>query len=341
MIKEAILWRNLPNDRVECYACNRRCRIPRGSSGFCFVRKNVDGRLCLMNYGVLSSVQLDPIEKKPFNHFLPGSYAFSIGTTSCNFGCLFCLNHNISKERDIVGEEFDAKEIVELARRNGARSIAYTYNEPTIFMEYALDVGKIAHKNGLYNLFVTNGYMTVDAVKEMKSIIDAAVVGFKGNGEQKFANKCEAVPSNEPIKETILEMKRAGMHIEIADLVVSKVGESLSACDRLTKWLYDNLGADVPIQFIGFRSDYKMLDYPSVPFETLKKHYDVAKRNGLNYVYIGNSPYENTHCPNCNSIVIRRDGFYVTETLLDKDMRCKNCGNRIPIKTDSHNNPKM
>ncbi len=334
MEKEAILWRAMPGKKVECIACARRCRIPEGSNGFCWVRKNIGGRLYLVNYGMLSAMQIDPIEKKPFNHFMPGTYVFGVGTSSCNFGCQFCQNHNISKDKEITGVEITPERLVELAVENNTESIAFTYNEPTIFIEYALDVARLAHKAGLKTLFVTNGYMTKDTVAEMKGLIDAAVVDFKGNGEDKFANKYEVVMSNEPIKEALIELKRAGIHVEITDLIIPGVGDSLEACDKLTMWIRDNLGPDTPMQFTQFHPDYKMLDYPVTSYEKLKQHYDVAKRNGLNYVYIGNvagNPYENTYCPECNSVVIERNGHYVTGWHLDEQKRCKGCGHRIPI----------
>jgi len=332
MIKPAILWEKAENNRVICNACARRCHIPEGSSGFCFIRKNIDGKLYLINYGVLASMQVDPIEKKPFNHFMPGSYVFGIGTTSCNFGCLFCQNHNISKEREITGAEATPEEIIDLALHNDTQGIAFTYNEPTIFIEYALDVGKLAHKKGLFNLFVTNGYMTKEAVSKLKGVIDAVAVDFKGNGEHVFANKFEAVLGSEPTKEALLELKKQGIHIEITDLIVPKVGDSLDACNDLTKWIYKNLGQDTPMQFTRFQPDYKMMDYSQTPYETLKAHHDIAKRNGLNYVYIGNvpgNPYESTYCPKCKELVIERYGFYIQDWRLDSENKCKRCGTQI------------
>ncbi|MDE1860170.1 MAG: AmmeMemoRadiSam system radical SAM enzyme [Candidatus Micrarchaeota archaeon] len=334
MLKKAILSRTLDGDKVECIACARRCRIPAGSHGFCFVRQNKGGTLYLANYGTVAAMQIDPIEKKPFNHFMPGSYVFGIGTSSCNWGCQFCQNHNISKEKEITGEDMSPEEIVEIALRNNTKSIAFTYNEPTIFIEYALDIARLAHKKKLYNLFVTNGYMTPEAVGEMKGLIDAAVVDFKGNGDQKFSNKFEMVQSNEPIKESTLAMKRAGIHLELTDLVIPRVGESLEACTELCTWLYENMGSDIPIQFTRFHPDYKMLDYPPTPYDTLKKHYDAAKATGLKYVYIGNVPgnrYENTYCPGCGSLVIERQGLYLTGWFLDDSNKCNGCGYKIPI----------
>ncbi len=334
MLHGATLYSKFGEGKVECYACARRCRIPSGSHGFCFVRQNIGGELKLATYGLVNAMQVDPIEKKPFNHFMPGSYVLGIGTSSCNWGCLFCQNHNISKEKEITGKEMDPEEIVELALAERTQSIAYTYNEPTIFIEYALDIGRLAHRNGLKNLFVTNGYMTTEAVREMDGVIDAAVVDFKGSGERKFSNRFEVVQSNEPIKEAAAEMIRSGIHVEFTDLIIPGVGESLNACDELTKWMYDELGPDVPIQFTRFHPDYKMLDYPSTPYDVLKAHYEVARRNGLEYVYIGNAPgnpFENTYCPGCGAAVIQREGLYLSGWRLDGQNRCERCGCRIPV----------
>ena len=266
MKKEAILNRKMEGGRVECYACARRCRIPEGSHGFCYVRQNIGGKLWLVNYGVVSAMQVDPIEKKPFNHFMPGTYVFGIGTSSCNWGCLFCQNHNISKDKEIAGEYISPQKMVQKALDNDTQGIAFTYNEPTIFIEYALDVARVAHRKGLFTVFVTNGYMTRETVKEMTGLIDAAVVDLKGSGEEKFSNRFEAVRSNEPVKESLIAMKDAGMHVEITDLIIPRVGESLDACDSLTKWIVKNLGKDTPVQFTRFHPDYKMLDYPDTPY---------------------------------------------------------------------------
>ncbi len=333
MESEARLWHRTAGKKVECTACARQCRIPEGGYGFCFVRKNVDGKLVLSAYGKINAMQVDPIEKKPFNHFMPGTYVLGIGTSSCNFGCMFCQNHNISKGREVSGIYMTPERIVEIALENGAGSIAYTYNEPAIFIEYALDVAELAHSRGLKNLFVTNGYLTKEAVHAMKGLIDAVVVDFKGNGNEKFANKYEIVTSNEPIKSALVEIKKAGMHIEITDLIIPHVGDSVEECERLTGWIYDNLGPDTPVHFTQFHPDYKMLDFPITGYGALEAHYKIAKRNGLNYVYIGNTAndYENTYCSGCGGLVIGRKGMYLSEWRLDSMNMCKDCGVRIPV----------
>ena len=333
-MKDATLWHSLGQGRVECHACARLCKIPNGSHGFCYVRQNIGGRLALANYGIVDAMQIDPIEKKPFNHFMPGSSVFGIGTSSCNWGCLFCQNHSISKEREIKGRYLSPQQAVEEAKIHGTDGIAFTYNEPTIFIEYALDVARLAHESGLFCVFVSNGYMTDEAIREMRGLIDAVVVNWKGSGEQKFANKYETVGSSEPIMHSLETMQRSGIHIEMTDLIIPRVGDSLDACTDLVGWILDRLGRDVPIQFTQFHPDYKMLDYPITPYSVLKRHYKIAKEAGLNYVYVGNvhgNRYESTYCPKCGNLAIGRSGFTVTSWSLDQDSRCVRCGEKIPI----------
>ncbi len=333
MLKDAFLW-EAAGSKVRCNACSRRCLIPEGGHGFCYVRKNISGKLFLANYGVLDAIQIDPIEKKPFNHFIPGTTVLGVGTSSCNFGCLFCQNHNISKEKDIEGTYVGPEELVDMAVRNGADGIAFTYNEPTIFIEYALDVAKIAHKAGLYTVFVSNGYMTKEAVELMKGSIDAVVVDFKGNGERVFANKYMALYSPEPIKEALIALKNSGIHVEITDLVIPEVGDDENACAELCSWIASNLGNDIPVHFTRFHPDYKMDYLSSTPLSTLEKHYEIAKKAGLKYVYIGNvpgNPRESTFCPSCGRMVIERLGFDILDNRLSKENECPYCGEKIKI----------
>ncbi len=337
MLRKSIesLQEKTESGRTICKACARMCAIPESSRGFCFVRKNIHGDIYLTAYGVVSAIQVDPIEKKPFNHFMPGSKIFGIGMLSCNFGCLFCQNHNISKQREIKGAKILPCDIVKMAKEEGADGIAFTYNEPTIYIEYVVDVADMAHKNGLFTLMVTNGYMSRETVELLKGRIDAVVVDFKGNGERVFSNKYEAVVSSNPIKDALIEIKKAGIHIEITDLVIPEVGDSLSECDKLTKWINKNLGADTPIHFTRFYPDYKMMDLPQTQYDTLLEHYKTARRNGMRYVYIGNihgNRYESTYCPDCGTMAIERNGLSVLRYSLSEDGKCINCGTKIPIK---------
>ncbi len=512
MKKPAILWESRADGRVLCYACARKCLIPSGSHGFCYVRENIDGALYLSVYGKLAAMQIDPIEKKPFNHFYPGTHVFTVGTVSCNWhchpagtgitladgtarnvetleagdtlwsydvvgddvsrsvprpnvvtetrtrkaelwaiwwdgtratqekrrkktfitadhpvltrngwkqvqdlklgdyllsvwaqtsskrkavqynhadqlkqlvtvqiqnrkmkndkqwvrlldvmptgqfttvygfecipnhtyvadgilvhNCSFCQNHNISKETEVYGEDVGPEEVPALATEHGCEGVGFSYNEPTIFIEYVIDTAREAHNKGLYTVFVTNGYATPEAVKASKGYVDAAVIDYKGSGELMFQRKQTMTVSSEPVKEALLEYKRQGIHTELTDLIIPEVGENLEEAEKLCKWLYDNLGPDIPIQFTAFHPDYKLLNIQPTPYTLLVKHYEAAKKIGLNYVYIGNAPgtpYEHTYCPGCQKPVIERYAYIIKSWNLDAQNRCKFCGYQIPI----------
>lgn len=227
------------------------------------------------------------------------------------------------------------EEVVNLAERYGCQGIAYTYNEPTVFMEFAHDAGVIAKSKGLINIFVSNGYCTPDSVNVMNDFLDCITVDFKGNGETNFLRRCIGIPNAEPIFQTLLEIRdKKSIHLEITDLVVPQIGDNIDEVRKLSGWLYENLGPDTPIHFLRFHPDYKLMHLPPTPIETLEKHYEIAKEAGLNYVYIGNVPghrFEHTYCPGCNKIVVRRHGFDITGWHMDDHNRCMNCGHEISI----------
>lgn len=334
MKKEGVLYKQLPNKRAVCNLCYRRCNIGEGQIGFCGVRKNIGGRIYLIAYGKLTAVNIDPIEKKPLFHYKPGSAMLSVGTVGCNYNCLYCQNWDISHERGISGYDVPPNELVETARNRDAEGITYTYNEPTIFAEYAIDAATEAKRYGLFNTFVTNGYMTPEAAGLLSKYIDAMTVDFKGNARTEFARKYISILSEETILQTLLELKKRHVFIEITDLVVPKVGDFIEDAEKLVKWIYDNLGPDTPIHFLRFHPDYKMLDFPDTPVKMLEKHYDLAKGIGMHYVYLGNVPghkYENTYCPECGALLIKRFIFTITEYKITKDGRCPKCSAKINI----------
>lgn len=329
-----MLYEQLSNDKVACNLCARRCIIPNGGTGFCLVRKNEGGRLYSLVYAKAISACVDPITKKPLSHFHPGALVMSIATIGCNFRCRFCDNWAISQERRIVGHYFPPEEVVKATKDNGCHGISYTYTEPTIFFEYAYDTAKLAHEAGFFNTFVTNGYMTPEAVRTIAPYLEAATVDFKGGGDPSFYKSLSAVPSVEPIYESLKEMKRNGIHIEITNLVVPKLGDSLEAIRELATWIRDNIGRERPFHLLRFHPDYQLTNIPSTPISTLEKACEVAKDAGLDYVYIGNVPghrYENTYCPNCNELLIKRFSFEILKWNLTKDMLCPSCGRSIPI----------
>ena len=246
-----------------------------------------------------------------------------------------CQNSDISQLRKIEGIEATPEELVDNAVSHGCEGMAYTYNQPTIFMEYARDVGRMARSRGLFNIFVSNGYDTPETVAMMDDFLDCVTVDFKGSGETNFVRKYITIPNADPIFQSLLEIKRrAKVHVEITDLIVPRVGDSLEAADRLCRWVYDNLGPETPVHFLRFHPDYKMTDYPPTPVKTLENHVAVGRKAGLEYVYIGNvpgHPDESTYCPGCHGVLIKRYGYEILEYNLDPRNRCNACGHRTPI----------
>lgn len=334
MEREAVLYERLPNDKVRCLACARYCEIGKGQIGLCGIRGNKEGRLMLFVYGKVAAAHIDPIEKKPVTHFMPGSKVFSIGTTGCNWLCKYCQNYDLSQRRKVEGDDYTPDELVEKAVKTGCDGIAYTYNEPTIFIEFARDCGVLARKKGLFNAFVSNGYCTPESVGMMKEFLDAITVDFKGNGEQKFVRRYVGIPSSQPVFDTLSELKKTGIHVEITDLVVPEVGDDLDHAKKMCQFVYDTFGPEMPVHFLRFYPDYKMMEFEPTPVKTLENHYDVAKKVGLKYVYVGNVPghkYESTYCSECGKVAVRRYAFDILEWNLDEDNRCKFCQNPIPI----------
>ncbi len=336
--READLYRPLEGGRALCTACARLCRIPEGLHGFCGIRVNTGGKLYLANYGLISAIAVDPIEKKPLTHFYPGAMVLSMATYGCNWACAYCQNFEISQRRKVEGWYLPPEKAVELAEAYGAHGLTYTYNEPTIFIEYARDVGVLARRKGYFNTFVSNGYLTPEAVEYAGEFLDAITVDFKGNADPRFMRRYIMVQDPEPIFQALEELRRRGIHVEITDLVVPGIGDDLDHARRLVRRVIDVLGPDVPIHFLRFHPDYKLTDLPWTPVETLERHIEVARREGARYVYIGNVPghrYEHTYCPECGNVVIKRYGFDILAVdLVEKGGRyyCRHCGNEIPIR---------
>ncbi len=336
---EAMLYKKQPDLKVQCCLCGRRCLISDGANGFCSVRRNEKGTLYSLNYGKAVSACVDPIGKKPLSHFNPGAYVMSIAAAGCNFRCQFCDNWMISQEKDVNGRNFPPADVIRAAREQNCQGISYTYTEPTIYMEYAYETAKIARQVGFFNTFVTNGYMTPEAVKLIAPFLDAATVDFKGGGDPEFYRNVSAVPNVEVIYEALKELKLSGVHIEITNLIVPKIGDSLQKIKEMATWVKNYLGKDTAFHLLRFHPDYKMTTIPATSLETMEKAYMTAKEAGLNYPYLGNvpgHPSENTYCPNCNEAVIKRHSFEITRWNLTKDMRCPVCGTGIPIKGRLH-----
>ncbi len=338
-LHQAMLYEPQPENRVKCCLCARRCLISDGASGFCLVRKNDSGTLYSLNYGKAVSACVDPISKKPLSHFNPGAQVMSIAAAGCNFRCQFCDNWMISQDKEVAGHHFPPEEVVSKAKEQNCQGLSYTYTEPTIYMEYAYDTAQIAHKAGFFNTFVTNGYMTPEAVKAVAPVLDAATVDFKAGGDPDFYKSVSAVPSVLPIYETLKELKLHGVHVEITNLVIPKVGDDMEKIKAMATWIKDYLGNETPFHLLRFHPDYKMTTVPATPVETLERAYMISKEAGLNYVYLGNvpgHPAENTYCPSCNETVIKRYSFEITNWNLTKEMKCPVCGSKIPIKGKLH-----
>jgi pyruvate formate lyase activating enzyme len=336
---QAMLYDRQPDKKVKCNLCARRCLISDGATGFCLVRKNEGGTLFSLNYGKAVSACVDPISKKPLSHFNPGALVMSVAAAGCNFRCQFCDNWMISQEKEVGGKNFPPPEVVKTAREKNCQGISYTYTEPTIYMEYARDIAELAHQVGFFNTFVTNGYMTPEAVKTIAPFLDAATVDFKAAGDPEFYKSVSAVPNVTPIYEALKELKLNGVHIELTNLVIPKVGDDMGKIKEMAIWIKNYLGKDTPFHLLRFHPDYKMTTIPATPIETLEKAYMTCKEAGLNYAYLGNvpgHPAENTYCPSCNEAVIKRYSFEITRWNLTKDMRCPVCGHQIPIKGQLH-----
>jgi pyruvate formate lyase activating enzyme len=334
-LHEAMLYEKQPENKVKCCLCARRCLISDEGQGFCLVRRNQGGTLFALNYGKAVSAGVDPIGKKPLSHFNPGALVLSVAAAGCNFRCQFCDNWMISQDKEIAGTTFPPEDVVKSAKENQCQGISYTYTEPTIFMEYAYDIAKLAHEAGLFNTFVTNGYMTPETVRTIGPYLDAATVDFKAAGDPDFYKSVSAVPSVEPIYETLKELKLQGVHIEITNLVVPKIGDSMDRIRKMAKWIRDYLGEDTPFHLLRFHPDYKMTTIQATFIPDMEKAWMTAKNQGLKYVYLGNVPghaAENTHCPNCDTAVIKRSSFEISQWNLTSDMHCPVCGYHIPIK---------
>jgi len=335
-VRPARHWISLGGGKVRCNLCYKRCPIVSSGYGACGVRYNKDGTLYTLVYGLLTAVNLDPIEKKPLMHFMPGSSVLSISTAGCNFMCMFCQNWTISQSRrdDVYGEYYTPEKLVSIGRRYSADGISYTYNEPTIFYEYMYDVAKLAKKEGMFNTMVTNGYITEEALVELAPYMDAATVDFKGGGNLNFYRKFMGVPDPEPIFTTLKVMKEKGMFIEVTNLVVPKYGDDVNDIKKLARWINENLGPETPFHLLRFYPHYMMSNLPPTPIETLERLASIAINEGLKHVYLGNVPgheLEHTYCPNCSALLVRRFGFDILEWNLKEGNTCPKCGYKVNI----------
>ena len=327
MQKEAMCYRKVEGKIVDCLLCNHRCRIPEGGRGICGVRENAGGVLYTRSYGQAISAHVDPIEKKPIFHLAPGSDSFSFATVGCNFRCGFCQNWQISqvKEARRLGfspTSLSPADIVKSAVRNRCASISYTYTEPTIFFEYAYETSALAKEKGLYNIFVTNGYMTEEAIEAIRPYLDAANVDLKAFSETYYREICGAKLG--AVLRSIEKMKALGIWVEITTLILPHLNDSENELKGIASFIA-GVGAEIPWHISRFHPDYRMTDLEATPPETLERAYEIGKEAGLRYVYIGNvAGEENTFCYRCGALLIRRLGFSVLENVI-RGGRCAQC----------------
>jgi pyruvate formate lyase activating enzyme len=330
---EARQYAKLENNTVKCSLCNHRCTINDGKYGICGVRVNEHGSLAAMTYGKISAEAVDPIEKKPLFHYLPGTLSYSLGSVGCNFHCEHCQNWHISRaELDgAMLRSLEPTEGVKRAIASGSKSISWTYNEPTIWHEYALDMGMIARAKGLGTIYVTNGYITEEALRELAPMLGAFRVDLKAFKDEFYKKICGA--KLQPVLDSAQLARELGMHVETVTLVIPGLNDSMEEQEGLIRWVIEHLGPETPMHFSAFHPDYKMLNRGATPVATLEKIYKMAKELGLRFPYLGNvyhHPFENTYCPNCNAILIERRGFSSRFAALE-GQQCTKCGEKIEI----------
>ncbi len=326
-------WWHREGEKVVCTLCPRECHIPEGQRGFCFVRANIGGELELTTYGRSSGFCIDPMEKKPLNHFLPGTAVMSFGTAGCNLGCKFCQNWDISKSRemDSLAQEAGPEAIIAAAKQTGCRSVAFTYNDPVIWAEYAIDIAKVARQEGVKTVAVTAGYISPEARKEFYQWIDAANVDLKAFTETFYRKLTQT--HLEPVLDTLRYLKHeTDVWFEITNLMIPGENDSPEETQEMCDWIVTNVGPDVPVHFTAFHPDFKMMGHAPTPHETLLRARQQALDAGIKFAYVGNvhdMQAQTTYCPSCGMTLIERD-WHELGVYLMNDNRCGGCGVTIP-----------
>ena len=334
-MKEAMFYEDIGDKKVRCSLCPHDCRIAPGQRGFCGVRENRDGKLYSLVYGKAIAVHVDPIEKKPLYHFYPGSLAASVATLGCNLRCLNCQNSEISqlglrRGLRIAGQDFSPEEVVRYAERQGCQHISYTYTEPTIFFEYAYDTAILAHKKGIKNNFVTNGYITKEPLETIQPYLDAANIDLKSFRDDFYRKVTRG--RLQPVLDSIEWMFHHGIFIEITTLLIPGMNDSEEEMRDIARFI-SQMSRDIPWHVSRFHPSFKLLDISPTPADTIHKAIEIGKSEGLRYIYAGNVPgdrYENTFCPHCGKVVIKRFGFS-SKTYLDNSS-CQYCKAKLPIR---------
>lgn len=333
-MKRAYLYEKEDNKQVRCQLCNVSCVIDEGKRGNCGVRENREGELYALTYEKPSSSSIDPIEKKPLFHFKPGTRAFSIATVGCNFNCNFCQNWRISQagkdNKKIQGRKLTVDQAVEQASQK-SDGIAYTYTEPTVFFEYAYDLAEKAKEKGLYNVFVSNGYMTAKAIEKIAPYLDAINIDLKAMNDKFYRDLC-GVSSHQPVLNAIRKFKELDVWVEVTNLLIPGWNTEKEKIRELTDWLAEEIGREVPLHLSRFHPAHAMGDSKPTPRETLDKAVSIAEESGLKYVYVGNLRHQrnNTFCPQCGAKVITRQGYSISFALKDGN-QCPHCGYHLDL----------
>ncbi len=333
VLKEALWWEKTENEKILCTLCPRYCRIGEGQPGFCFIRQNHGGVLYTLGYGHPTGFAIDPIEKKPLSHFLPGTSVLSFGTAGCNLGCKFCQNWSISKAKldELNSLNANPEYVIALAKKYSVPSIAYTYNDPTIFGEYVIDISRIGREEGIKSVMVTAGYIDKNARKDIYKYIDAANVDLKGFTER-FYHKL-TISHLDDVLDTLRWLKHeTGIWFEITTLLIPDENDSPEEIKNECDWILNNLGDSVPLHFTAFHPDFKMLDKEKTPEQTLTMARNIAINAGIKFCYVGNVHNiegQTTYCPNCTAKLIKRDWHSVRSYKIENG-KCPDCGTPIP-----------
>ncbi|MGB9630197.1 MAG: AmmeMemoRadiSam system radical SAM enzyme [Thermodesulfobacteriota bacterium] len=327
-----MFYKNLDPQTVQCQLCPRECVIKEGKRGFCRNRENQKGKLYSIIYGKPAVVDIGPIEKAPLYHFIPGHFRLCITCASCNLRCKHCQNWHLSQKsfEDLSHYSFTPYEIIKQAKNHNLFSISFTYTEPTVYYEYLYDISVIAKKNGLKTSIVSNGYINREPLLHLLNVLDAVKIDLKGFSEEFYKEVCSA--TLKPVLDSLLTVKKENVWLEIVNLVIPTLNDDHRMIEEMCRWVKNNLGEDTPLHFTRFSPNYKLTHLPPTPISTLESAYEIAKKYGLRYVYIGNVPghiYNSTYCPTCNQRLIHRDHFDVFEINL-VDGKCKFCN--FPIE---------
>jgi pyruvate formate lyase activating enzyme len=331
-------WHLCDDGRIQCDVCPRQCRLREGQRGLCFVRAREHDQIVLTTYGRSSGFCIDPIEKKPLNHFLPGTPVLSFGTAGCNLACRFCQNWDISKSKEIdtLADQASPEALADTAASLGCRSIAFTYNDPTIFLEYAIDVADACRERGIAAVAVTAGYICDEPRRELYAHMDAANVDLKAFTEDFY--KHVTVGHLQPVLDTLEYLRHeTDVWFEITNLIIPGHNDAESELHEMSEWIAEHLGLDVPLHFTAFHPDFKMMDVPPTPPSTLTRAREIAVSHGLEYVYTGNvhdSRGSSTYCPGCGTLVMERDWYRLGRWRVDDGGRCLSCGHQIPGRFD-------